>query len=344
MKIGFFELPAHLRVGGLEGACRGLEQALRRAGHEVVSFAGPEGARAEIDVAHFHGLWSFAHWRAAKDLRKRGVPYLSSPHGMLEPWAWRAKRWKKLPYFHLLEGPKMRAGGYVLATAHQEAERLARFFPEAMIRSVALGSDFSRTPNYGSARRARGWEEAGRVLLYLSRIHPKKGLRELLMALDGLSADQLAAAPVRLVIVGDGPAAYLESCGHLAQRLAGRVEIEWVGPVWGDEKWSYLQGADLFTLPTYSENFGMVVLEACEVGTPVLTTNETPWQPVANAGFGWVIPPEVSAIQAALGDFLARPIASPDQRTACAEWARAHFSWSVLVAQYLELYASLLRR
>lgn len=340
MRVGFCELDEHLRVGGLEAACRGLEAALRRAGHEVVSLGGgssDEELRA-CGVVHFHGLWSPEHARVARRLRALGLPHVTSPHGMLEPWAWRAKRWKKWPYFHLIERRKMARGRAVLATAAQEAGRLERFFPRSIIRTLSLGSDLSRAPDFAVARGELGWAEEERVILYLSRIHPKKGLKELLLALAELDPDRVRAEKVRLVIVGDGPADYVATCRALAARLEDRLTLEWLAGVWSDRKWRYLQGADLFALPTYSENFGIVVLESCEVGTPVLTTVETPWAPVAEAGFGWIVKPGVSATRAALDDFLGTPRATPEDRRRCAEWVKENYGWDTIVGGYIDLY------
>lgn len=329
-----------MRVGGLEGACRGLEAALRRAGHDVVPLGGgsSDDELRACGVVHFHGLWSLAHARLARRLRRRGVPYVTSPHGMLEPWAWRAKRWKKWPYFHLIERRKMAQGQAVLATAAQEAERLERFFPRDLIRTLSLGSDLSRAPDYAVSRAELGWGEDERVILYLSRIHPKKGLKDLLLALGEFAPDRLRAAKVRLVVVGDGPADYVAACRNLAANLKDRLELEWLAGVWSDKKWRYLQGADLFALPTYSENFGIVVLESCEVGTPVFTTVETPWAPVAEAGFGWVTEPGVAAARAVLDDFFEKPRATAEDRLRCAEWVRANYGWDEIARGYVALY------
>ncbi len=289
-------------------------------------------------VVHFHGLWSLAHAGVARGLRRLGVPYVTSPHGMLEPWAWRAKRWKKWPYFHLIERRKMAHGRAVLATAEQEAARLERFFPRSLIRTLSLGSDLSRAPDYTAARAELGWSEDERVILYLSRIHPKKGLRELLLALGEFEAERLRAAKVRIVVVGDGPADYVAECRGLAAKLEDRLSLEWLAGVWSDKKWRYLQGADLFALPTYSENFGIVVLESCEVGTPVFTTVETPWTPVAEAGFGWVVAPGVSAARAVLGEFFETPRATVEDRRRCAQWVRENYSWDEIASGYIALY------
>lgn len=338
MRVAFYELPQALRVGGLETACRGLEGALAAQGVEVLRDPAPAELRPG-DVAHFHGLWSLKHLGISRQLAKMGIPWVSSPHGMLEPWAIREKRWKKLPYFWLLEKSRLTAGT-VLATADQEAERLRkRLGPQAKVEVILLGSDMVVEPDYAAARKELGWSDGERVLLYLSRIHKKKGLLQLLETLARLDPRLLAKA--RLVVVGDGPQDYVDACKAAARKLDGKLKIDWHDPIWGDGKWRYLQGADLMCLPTFSENFGMVVLEACQVGTPVLTTIETPWKVIADADYGWVGPAEPAFYQEALVDFLQRAPDSLPDRNKLAEWTRERFSWEMLSHEYLALYRSL---
>lgn len=353
MKIAFYELPPQLRVGGLETAVRGLEAALadypREARAESRGLVEPltvlrDPAPQDLepgDVAHFHGLWSIEHWRVSRELRRRGIPYVTSPHGMLEPWAIREKRWKKLPYLKVVEGPKL-LGGRILATAEQEAERLRkRLGPRADVHVISLGTDMRIAPDYDAARAKLGWAPNERVLLYLSRIHKKKGLLQLLQTLARLveSEGREVLRDARLVIVGDGDATYVSACKEAAKSLEGHLRIDWREPVWSDEKWLFLQGADLMCLPTFSENFGMVVLEACQVGTPVLTTIETPWKIIADAGLGYVGPATMDFYEDALRDFFrgGRQI----DRPTLARWARDRFEWSALVREYLNLYERL---
>src|SRR5688572_4382675 len=101
MRIHFHEPPAEQRIGGLDAALRGLQSALEGQGHKIA--INPNGTGGKADVAHFHGLWQPAFARRARHYQERNVPYIVSPHGMLEPWAWNHKRWKKYPYWHLIE-------------------------------------------------------------------------------------------------------------------------------------------------------------------------------------------------------------------------------------------------
>ena len=342
MRIQFAELPPVLREGGLEKAAADLARYLAGDGH-VVQRTDPGIPVAEgIDLVHFHGLWSPAHYRMARSCKAAGLPVLVSPHGMLEPWAWKHRKWKKWPYFHLFEKHRLQAADALLATAPEEALNLGAFFPKSRIETLPLGIEPEVRPRYAAARDQLGWQADERVLLYLSRVHPKKGLKELLLALLELPESRVRHRQLRLAVVGDGPEAYVAECRKLAETLEARMAVDWVPPQWGDAKWPWMQGADLFCLPTYSENFGIVILEAGMVGTPVFTTTGTPWKPVADAGFGWVVPPDPSAYRPAIEAFLETSDEDLQaRRPAFAEWTRSRYAWPNLIGRYGALYNDL---
>src|SRR5438045_8783102 len=100
MRIGYYMPPAPLRVGGLDLAISSLAKELPSAGVEII--AEPDTLDA-LDGVHLHGLWQPRFFQLAMACQQRGLPYLTSPHGMLEPWAWRHRWWKKWPYFFLRE-------------------------------------------------------------------------------------------------------------------------------------------------------------------------------------------------------------------------------------------------
>jgi glycosyltransferase involved in cell wall biosynthesis len=286
------------------------------------------------NVVHFHGLWQRGFPALAARARGAGVPVVVSPHGMLEPWAFEHKRWKKLPYFHLVEKRWMSRASCILATAEPEGARLRELFPATRVESVPLGLTGAARPDYEAARKELGWREDETVMLYLSRIHEKKGLDLLLTALAGV-----AKRPgTRLVIVGpEEQPAFAQRCRLLAEKHAMSLpRIDWLGPVWGDERFRFFQGADLFCLPTHSENFGLVVLESLQVGTPVLTTTGTPWGALRPPQ-GFIAEPRVDSIAGQLGRFFSSPALTVAQREGLAESTRALYDWDVLGRRYESL-------
>ena len=339
MNVHFFQPPSPQRVGGLDAAIISLRGAIERHGWTVDDSLPPAGGG---HVVHFHGLWQRNFPALARECKRRRIPYVVSPHGMLEPWARRQKWWKKWPYFQLIEKKWIAGAACVLATGKPEADRLARFFPRSRIESLTLGLTADKRPDYAAARARLGWSADETVLLFLSRIHEKKGLDLLLPALAELHGTGPGAT--RLVIVGpEEQPAYAASCRDFIARNAARLpRTDWIGAVWGEDRWSYFQGADLFCLPTHSENFGLAVLEACQVGTPALTTTETPWADTLTAGRGYIARPEVADIRSQLARFFSMPRSTANERAAIAAWAWENYDWAKLAPRYAALYASLL--
>ncbi|MBW0001649.1 MAG: glycosyltransferase [Verrucomicrobia bacterium] len=333
MRIGYFIPPAPLRAGGLDLAIAGLARELPLAGLEIVV----EPATLDgLDAVHLHGLWQPRFIRLARECRRRGLRYVVSPHGMLEPWAWRHRWWKKWPYFYLRERSVLNRAGALLATSRIEASNLRRFRFSPSIVTLPLGLTCSKQVSYKEARAGLGWAAHEFVLLYLSRLHPKKGMHLLLAALTSLNLDPDA---YRLVVVGDGPEAYTRRLKRIAKANQAQLpRIDWLPAVWDDRKWSYLQGADLFCLPTYSENFGLAILEACQAGTPVLTTRETPWVEFLGRHGLPVAGPDAESIRGCLTRILQAGKMHPVQRANLASATRREFGWEHLRPGYRSLY------
>jgi glycosyltransferase involved in cell wall biosynthesis len=341
VRVSFIEPPRDRQTGGLGAAIAGLRAALEACG-VVVLGDSPVDLRA-ADIVHFHGLWEFRYRALARRSLRHRIPYVISPHGMLEPWALRHKRWKKLPYFVFWERGMLTRAGSLVATSVTEARSLKEALPGSSVSVLPLGLTGRARPAYDAARRERGWGQDERVLLFLSRIHPKKGLDLLLQALRGWRQG-------RLVIVGGGDSQYVSHLRAYCEVNAHDLpRVDWVGELWGEARWSYLQGADLFCLPSHSENFGLAVLEACQVGTPVLTTTMTPWPEVMAAMApvvaknSFACEPSVVEVRRALNRYSSTPRPSAGERSAVADWAWDTFDWRVLGPRYLDFYVGLKR-
>lgn len=332
MNVRFIEPPATRRIGGVETALSGMAGALGSVGVHVIR--GESATKEEIgaaDLVHFHGLWEVTHRRLRALCREVGTPFLVSPHGMLEPWALRHRGWKKWPYFHLLERPSLSSAAGLLATSPLEARSLARWFASAQIHTLPLGVESTPGPNHAAARRQLGWNDHTPVVLFLSRLHEKKGLHLLVRAWKSIPNRPNA----RLVIVGEGASDYVEP---LKLESAPDPSIEWVGPRWGADKWPYLQGADLYCLPSYSENFGLAVLEALLVGTPVLTTAHTPWAELGSGLPVRLTATSVPELTRALAEFFRTPVFG--DRAETHRQVVRRYGWSSLATEYRRLYQS----
>ncbi|MFH0725698.1 MAG: glycosyltransferase [Pseudomonadota bacterium] len=248
------------------------------------------------DVIHAHSLWTTCIHAASVSARRSGIPIVISTHGCLEPWAIGYRAWKKKLALALYQRRDLNRAAGFHATAVQEAMQLREFGlwqPIAVIPvGVCLPAPFQKEPHLGRPRTA----------LFLSRIHPKKGLIKLLDVWAELKPDSW-----ELVLAGN------DDQNHLKDVLAGIAErgleknVRYVGPAFGDEKDRLLKRADLFVLPTFSENFGIVVAEALSYGVPVITTDGTPWADLRDHDCGWYVGKERESLAAALKEALAAP-------------------------------------
>jgi glycosyltransferase involved in cell wall biosynthesis len=345
MIVHFFKPPSFQTTGGLNLAIQSLKAFLEHSGVDVRSSSPIKelGESRAQEVVHFHGIWQPGFLKVSAHCRRRKIPYVVSPHGMLEPWAFKHKWWKKWPYFQFVEKRHLAGARSLVATSESEAHNLRKFFPSSPCEALPLGLTASKFPDYLRARSALGWNDSELILLFLSRIHPKKGLHLLLAALAKIGPQRNQRA--RLVIVGGGEPFYLRKLRRFQEGHRSRLpRIDWVGEVWSEKKWAYLQGADLFCLPSYSENFGLAVLEAMQVGTRVLTTTQTPWAAISSWNAGYVVEPTESAIGAVLVDHLrTSPRWSLKERASLADKIHKQFSWDAIGSRYLRLYEDVVK-
>lgn len=250
---------------------------------------------ARYDVVIAQGLWqysSFGVWRA---LRGTPTPYFVFPHGMLDPWFRRTyplKHLKKLLYWPWAEYRVLRDAAAVLFTSEAERRLARESFSSYRCNEVVV--------NYGTAAPAIDPASARedffnsvpelrdrRFLLFLGRLHEKKGCELLLKAFaavrDSLRADQ------SLDLVIAGPCAderYLARLKHTASSASG---VTFTGMLAGSRKWGAISAADAFILPSHQENFGIAVVEALACDTPVLISNKVNiWREIAAEEAGYV--------------------------------------------------------
>src|SRR5207302_5195088 len=210
MIVHFFEPPPSQTTGGLNLAIQSLKKFLEKSGVDVRSASRIKefNISSAEQLAHFHGIWQPRALQISAHCRSLGVPYILSPHGMLEPWAWKHKRWKKWPYFQFFEKGHLAGAQRLIATSDAEANNLRKLLPSSRCVVVPLGlTSASKWPDYQRAREALGWNDSERIILFLSRIHPKKGLHLLLGALAKIGPELIQSA--RLVVVGGGEHAYM---------------------------------------------------------------------------------------------------------------------------------------
>lgn len=259
------------------------------------------------DAVHIHGLWEASTLIASRMAFAQGKPYLLSAHGMLEPWALAQKRMKKLAYASLFERRTISGAACLHALTQAEADQYRAFgarCPIAIVPNAAsVPAVLSAAPFFSRYPHLR----ERRVLLFLGRLHPKKGLNLLIEAWS-----QLAKSYPEAHLVVAGPDS--EGTASKLQALIASRQIEstvtFTGMLDGEMKWSALAAAECFLLPSFSEGLSMSVLEALGAGVPVIITRNCNMPAVSRIGAGWEIAPEVDEARQALQALLQR---APEQ-------------------------------
>lgn len=238
--------------------------------------------KGNYDLIHAQNLWMPLYHKMAKIARKHGIPYIMTPRGCLEPWCMKKKRIKKIVAFHLYQKRDLQQAACILATAKMEADNIRALGITAPIAIIPNGIDVSeykcRMPDFKP--------KVKKQILFLSRIHEKKGIEHLINVWEQLYKQY---PEWNVVIAGNGEEAYIQQLKAMiiSKGLQNCVEI--IPPVFGEDKHKLYCESSLFVLPTYSENFGMVIAEAMSCGVPVVTTNGTPWQELNEKHLGWCI-------------------------------------------------------
>jgi glycosyltransferase involved in cell wall biosynthesis len=276
----------------------------------LYTFSRPLGAWlarhvADFDAVHIHALFSYSAVSAAYWARRRGIPYIVRPLGTLNEWGMKnRRRWMKKWSFRLLESRMIEHAALVHYTSDQErleAEKLQRGPTSAAIIPNAV----AKTPDISHAGRflTRFPQlQDRRILLFLSRFDEVKGL-DLLMRAFAEVRQQMPR--VSLVLAGDGQPAFVSGLKAEAIRLGIERDVVWPGFLDGDLKQAALADADVFVLPSYSENFGIAVAEAMAAGLPVVVSNQVGiHRDIQQARAGIVVPCDVASIAAALVQLL----------------------------------------
>lgn len=290
------------------------------------------------DLVHGHGVWHPAgHW-AARAARRWRVPLVLHPRGMLEPWALEQKPFKKRLALVLFQWRDLRTSRVLVATSETEYEHLRVFGLRQPVAVIPNGvAAVAEQDVKGASALAR--KDRQRIALFLSRVHPKKGVLELVRAWAEVS-------PVgwRLVIAGPDEAGHWGEVARLIDRLGVGGSIDYLGSVDGTAKAALFNEADLFVLPTFSENFGVVVAEALAHGLPVVTTRGAPWADLEVYGCGWWIDTGVDPLVLALRQAAALGDA---ERRVMGERGQAYvqrYDWDRIAEQTLALYRWVLGR
>lgn len=282
-----------------------------------------------FDVVVVHGLWNYASLGSWRALKNHPTPYFLFVHGMMDPWfreEYPLKHIAKQIFWLMGEGNVLRDARAVLFTCEEERERARNEFygPAYRERVVVYGTaDPAGDAAAEKAAFARAFPALNgrRFLLFLSRIHPKKGCDLLIRAF----AEELAQVPpdVDLVIAGPDQVGLTPKLKALAKKLGVAERIHWPGMLSGEVKWGAFRSAEAFILPSHQENFGIVVAEAMACATPVLMSDKVNiWREIAASNGGLVEPDTVDGTRNLIRHFF---VLSEQERAEMAASSRKCF-------------------
>lgn len=299
----------------------------------------------EAEVAHLHGLWRYPAVAVNAWFRRTGRPYVISPHGMLEEWALAQSPFKKAVARWLYQQKCLQKAKCLRATSFMEYESIRRAGYRNPVAIIPNGVEQPVEPGRAGTSQSEGLRTfdgkcAMRSALFLSRVHPKKGLLNLVKAWA-----ELRPKGWQLVIAGPDEDGHLGEVRRVARTAGLEEDIVFAGEAWGPRREFLYAQSELFVLPSLSENFGLVIGEALARGLPVVTTRRTPWQELAEHRCGWWIETGVMPLVQALREATSHSGTElREMGTRGQSLVQTKYRWEVIGGQVMALYEWMLGR
>lgn len=294
----------------------------------------------DYDVVHVHAIFSYCSSYAMYVARKKGVPYVVRPIGQLQNWSLQQARTKKKLYLKTIEKANIESASAVQFTAEAEqSESKQQFNLSGHVIPLGVDLPASVTLSKNQLFECLGIPEvqSAVAILYLSRLHPKKGLELLMQALSKIDNNDYC-----LLIAGDGEAGYKGKLSALSQQLEIADNCIFLGHVDGRIKTALLSHADIYALTSYSENFGISVLEAMASGlTPVITDGVALSKVVDENQLGYVCSANVDNIEVTIRTAFANQKELPAMGEKASRYTLENYSWQSIAKRLESLYLSI---
>lgn len=233
----------------------------------------------DFDVVHAHGLWELPLLRIARWALNRKIPIVWSPHGSLAPWAMKHHWWKKALVWYFLQKRLLKKAALFHSTAKTESEWIKSLGFNQKIYEAPLGTEIG---SFGDCK-------DNKVVLFVGRIHPVKGLENLIKAWSIVVSLGEVATGWKLKIVGPDQYGYKCVLERIVKELGLGGSVEFKGPKFGGALEEEYRECSCLILPSFTENFGGVVVEAMAHGKPCIASKTTPWYELTEYGCGWWI-------------------------------------------------------
>jgi glycosyltransferase involved in cell wall biosynthesis len=361
-------------AGGAVSATQSMCAALADRGHDVTLFAtdktphnemGSYRARAfamefpplavstglaramrsmrDVDLVHIHQLYRFPQSWAAWFSRRHGIPYCIQPHGSLEPMLYhkRERRGFKRLYETLIENRNLQNASGLIYTAQGErdAADFLRLRPPTFVVPLGIDMPDASQGDDGTEFRARHGLGGRQIIAWMGRIVQVKGLDIFVRAFAAIAQQN---RQVTLVLIGPDTENYGAGLRQLIAELGITDRVIFTGMLKGDEKLEALRAADLFVMPSFTENFALAAVEAMALARPVIVSSGVKIAPeILAAGAGLVVAPQAGELEAAMCRLL-HDVEAREQMGAAARRLALRFNWSAVVCQLEDAYAAMI--
>jgi glycosyltransferase involved in cell wall biosynthesis len=284
--------------------------------------------KGSVEYIHSHGLWMMPNIYAGWIAKKYNIPLIVSPRGALSEKAMKTgSKLVKSFFWNFFQKKVLISASCFHATSNSEYKDIRRMGFKQPVSIIPNGIDFQEN--------IKKIKHPFKTLLFFGRIHPIKGIENLLYA---WSEVQIAFPNWRLKIAGPGEKRYIEKVKLISNTLSLQ-RVEFVGALYGEDKWNAYRNADLYILPSFSENFGMTVAESLSVGTPVITTKGTPWSGLVNKKSGFWVDENKESLASCLHEALADILQLRAMGENGKRWMTQDFSWDLVAKDMSILYA-----
>ena len=299
----------------------------------------------QADVVHIHAMWEEVQYQAGRVSRNLGVPYVITPHGMLDPWSLSQGRLKKRLYLALRMRRVLNRAAAIHFTTTTERELAKPLKLEASSVVEPNGVDlteFENLPPRGTFRARYAPLGQRPIVLFLGRVNYKKGFDLLIPAFARLTGP----GDAMLVIAGPEDAGYRATIErHMDEAGLARDRVLFTGMLRGRERIEAFVDADLFVLPSYQENFGIAVVESLAAGTPVVISDQVNiWHEVHTAGVGGIVPTQVEPLAREIERWMRDEDRRNDASRRAIAFVRERYDWNQIARRWVDHYQNLIRR
>ena len=289
------------------------------------------------DIIHLHGLWDREIRIAARAALEKGIPLVWSPHGMLAPWALKYRWWKKCLPWHLYLKRLLKGASGFHVTSALEKDWIAQLGFRNRVDVIPLGTHLPSEDDVTTAHKEKEGQNE-HTLLFVGRIHPVKGLDNLVDAWAKVSPKGWRLR----VVGGENKEGYVAALEAKCRDLHVEASVDFAGAKYGEELQRAYAEADCLILPSFTENFGGVVVDALGAGRPVIASDKTPWRELEENPFGkcgWCVPNDPDSLAQAIGEMMAM---SDSERDAMGVKGRslvvAKYTWTAVSEQMMKVY------